>query len=425
LSGYLVTAQSEYRPRVVDAELRDRLASSGAVVIEGPKACGKTATARQVAASEVLLDVDANARQAVAVDASLVLDGAAPRLIDEWQVEPAIWNHIRRAVDARGRRGQFILTGSAVPSDDITRHTGAGRLTRLRMRPMSLFESGHSSGAVSLLRMLEGKRLRSTDSKLSIAEVASVVAVGGWPGHLGLSAARSLQAVRDYLEEIRRVDVGRVDGRRRDPENVARLLRALARHAATPVSAATLAADAGGADGALDAETVRDYLSALTRLMIVEDAPAWAPRLRSRSILRRAPVRHFADPSLAVAALRASPERLLGELNVLGQCFESLVVRDLRVYAQAADARVLHYRDNTGLEVDAIVETADGRWAAFEVKLGSGHVETAAKNLRRFVERVDTSKSGAPQALAVVTATGYAFVRDDGVSVIPIGALGP
>jgi predicted AAA+ superfamily ATPase len=282
-----------------------------------------------------------------------------------------------------------------------------------------------SSGAVALRRLLKGERLHGTESPHSVAEVASLVAVGGWPGHLGLSPARSLQAVRDYLEEIRRVDIGRIDGRRRDPENVGRLLRALARHVATPVSAATLAADAGGADGALDAETVRDYLAALARLMIVEDVPAWAPQLRSRSILRRAPVRHFADPSLAVAALRASPERLLAELNVLGQLFESMVIRDLRVYAQAADARVLHYRDNTGVEVDAVVETADGRWAAFEVKLGAGHVDAAARNLRRFLERIDTSKAAAPASLAVITATGYAYVRDDGVSVIPIGTLGP
>jgi predicted AAA+ superfamily ATPase len=290
---------------------------------------------------------------------------------------------------------------------------------------MSLFETARSSGEVSLRRLLDGKPPRAADSGLSVRDISSLVATGGWPGHLDLSPARSLEAVRDYLEEVRRVDVARVDGRRRDPENVGRLLRALSRHVATPVSAATLAADAGGADGALDAETVRDYLSALARLMIVEDAPAWAPRLRSRSILRRAPVRHFVDPSLAVAALRASPERLLGELNVLGQLFESLVVRDLRVYAQAADAHVLHYRDNTGLEVDAVVAAADGRWAAFEVKLGTGHVDAAAKNLRRFAERIDISKAGEPKALAVITATGYAYLRDDGVGVVPIGTLGP
>ncbi len=414
-----------YRPRVVDEELGARLAATGAVVIEGAKAVGKTATARHVAASEVLLDVDANARRAIAVDPRLVLDGATPRLVDEWQVEPTIWNHIRRAVDDRGQPGQFILTGSAVPADEITRHTGAGRLTRLRLRPMTLFETGHSTGAVSLAALMEGAPARSGDPGLGVGDLAERVAVGGWPGHLNLGVGPSLRAVRDYLEEIRRVDLVRVDGVRRAPENVGRLLRALARNVATPVAATTLAVDAGGADGALDADTVRDYLAALGRLMIVEDQPAWAPHLRSRSILRSAPKRHFVDPSLAVAALGATPDRLLKDLRLLGFLFESLAVRDLRVYAQAIDARVLQYRDNTGLEVDAIVEAADGRWAALEIKLGPGQVDEGAATLRKFAQRVDTEKCGTPVQLAVVVGSGYGYLRDDGVAVIPVGALGP
>ena len=407
-----------YRARLADDELRQRLGAAGAVVIEGPKACGKTATARQAAASEVLLDVDANARRAMAIDPALVLAGAAPRLIDEWQTEPAIWNHVRRAVDDRARPGQFILTGSAVPADDLTRHTGAGRLTRLRLRPMSLFEAGRSSGAVSLRGLLAGEAPRSAESALSIEELAGQVCRGGWPGNLQCSTNQALQANRAYLDEIRRVDVGRVDETRRDPAKVGDLLRSFARNVATYAAASTMAAD-------LNNHTAEAYLTALERLMIVEDQPAWAPHLRSRSRLRGAPKRHFVDPSLAVAALRADPDRLLRDLAWFGFLFESLVVRDLRVYAQHRDAEVLQYRDNTGLEVDAIVQAADGTWAAFEVKLGAGMIDAAAAALLRFAKRVDPARSRAPAGLAVIVASGYGYLRDDGIGVIPIGALGP
>ncbi|WP_310569686.1 DUF4143 domain-containing protein [Gemmatimonas sp.] len=417
-----------YRPRIVDPELAARLAATGAVVIEGPKGCGKTATARQVARSEVLLDVDENARRAIAIDPSLVLDGPVPRLFDEWQLEPTLWNHLRRAVDARQQPGQFILTGSAAPTDDITRHTGAARITRLRMRPMSLFETGHATGAISLGALLAGEAARSQESTLTVTDLATLVVIGGWPGNLTRTSAQAMQASRDYLDEIRRVDLSRVDRSTRDPGKVGRLLRALARHVATEASLATLMADtvgAEGADGALARETVRDYLDALERVMIIEDQPAWAPHLRSRSRIRNAAKRHFVDPSLAAAALRATPARLLADLNALGLLFESLVVRDLRVYAQASDATVLHYRDNTGLEVDAIVEVSDGQWAAFEVKLGQGQVDAAAASLLTFATRVDTAKCGAPAALGVITASGYGYRRPDGVHVIPVGALGP
>lgn len=415
----------EYQERIVDRELAARLTSAGAVVVEGPRACGKTATARQLTASEVLLDVDAGARQAIAVDPALVLDGSTPRLIDEWQLEPVIWNHIRRAVDDRARPGQFILTGSAIPVDDITRHTGAGRISRLRMRPMTLFETGHTNAAISLARLFDRDPARSGDPGLSVADLAVRIATGGWPGFRGYTGEQSLRAVRDYLDEIRLADVSRVDGSRRDPDKVGRLLRSLARNVATYAAATTLAADAGGTDGALDDDTVREYLSALERLMIVEDQPAWAPHLRSKSRLRSAPKRHFVDPSLAVAALGVTPERLLRDLNLLGFLFESLVVRDLRVYAQAMGASVLQYRDNTGLEVDAIVEAADGRWAALEIKLGLGQVDDAAARLLTFAKRVDTARCGTPSVLGVIVGTGYGYVRDDEISVIPIGSLGP
>lgn len=416
----------EYRPRLADAELARRLRSAGAVLIEGPKACGKTATARQAAASEVLLDVDRNAREAATVDPSLILDGPSPRLIDEWQVVPEIWNHVRRAVDESDRPGNFILAGSAAPDDDITRHTGAGRFSRLRMRPMSLFESLPGPGAVSLSALLAGEPSESPESGLAIADLAEEIVRGGWPGLRGRSLAHAQQGVRDYLDEVRRTDISVVGGVRRDPERVGRLLRSLARSVATNVAAATLAADTGGSDGALKEQTVADYLVDLERLFIVENQPAWAPHLRSRYALRRAPKRHFVDPSLAAAALRAGPATLLRDFNLLGLLFESLVVRDLRVHAQAVDGRVLQYRDSDGLEVDAIIETGDGRWAAFEVKLGGATaIEEAAASLTTFARRVDTAKSGPPAALAIIVGEGYGYVREDGIHVIPAAALGP
>ena len=413
-----------YQSRIADTELDQRLSSAGGVVIEGPRACGKTATARQKAASEVLLDTDEEARRTIAIDATLVLDGETPRLIDEWQVEPSIWNHIRRAVDNRARSGQFILTGSAIPADDITRHTGAGRLTRLRMRPMSLFETGHASGMISVAGLLDGASPRSPGTELSVRSVAELVSVGGWPGHLGRSLKQAQRANRDYLAEICRSDIERVDGIRRDPDKVRRFLQSLARNVATQVAVSTMAKDAGGADGALRENTAHEYLAALERLMIVEDQPAWTTHLRSKSSLRGRPKRHFVDPSLAVAALRATPERLLKDINLLGLLFESMVIRDLRIYAQAAEAEVLQYRDNTGLEVDAIIQAADGRWAAFEIKLGAARVDEGVANLLKFVERVDLDRCGKPSALGVIVSAGYGYVKD-GIGVIPIGALGP
>jgi predicted AAA+ superfamily ATPase len=409
----------------VDRELSDLLDASGAVVIEGPKACGKTATATVVAKSSVRLDVDEDARNAARIDPALILAGEQPRLIDEWQLVPEIWDHVRRAVDDRPRaRGQFLLAGSAVPADDATRHTGAGRFTRLRMRPMSLYETGHSTGKTSLGGILAGASPagRSTHS---VADIAVRIAVGGWPGLLDRTPAQVQRVLRGYLDEIRVTDIQRLDGVRRDPENVARVLRSLARHTATEASDSTIAADVGGAEAPIKRETVAAYRDALSRLMIVEDLPAWAPSLRSRTALRQAEVRHFVDPSLAVAALDATPARLVKDVTFLGLLFESLVIRDLRVYAQASDARVFRYRDHTDLEADAIVQRRDGSWAAFEVKLGAGQVDTAAEALRRLSERVDSQKHGPPAALGVITGWGYAHRRADGVLVIPIGTLGP
>ncbi|MBA3875474.1 MAG: hypothetical protein C0498_00825 [Anaerolinea sp.] len=414
-----------YRARVVDLELAASLASAGAVLVEGPKACGKTETARRPARSEVLLDVDRRARQAAAIDPSLILDGDTPRLIDEWQREPSIWDYIRRAVDDRGATGQFILTGSSVPPDEETRHIGAMRIIRLRMRPMALSESGHTTGAVSLAAVLRGEPVRATDPGLTVRHIADLVSTGGWPGNLGLDVPQAQRRLRGYISEIARADVQRVDGVRRDPQVVTRLLRSLARNLATPAPIKLLRADVNGMDGSLKEETVSSYLDALARLMITEDLPAWSPGLRSRTRVRAASVRHFVDPSLAVAAVRATPTRLLADLNWFGFLFENLVVRDLRVYAQALEAQIYHYRDESGLEADAIIEMPDGQWAAFEVKLGLGEVDAAAEHLMKLKDRVDTRATGEPLALAVITGTGYGYVRDDGVTVIPIGALCP
>lgn len=414
-----------YRPRVADAELLQRLAAMGAVLIEGPKACGKTQTALQVAASSVLLDTDMSAQKALEVEPSLVLEGKVPRLLDEWQTEPRLWNLVRHEVDNRQLPGQFILTGSAVPEDDIKRHTGAGRFSILRMRPMTLFESGQSNGAISLAELMAGNVRRTGNTGLTIKDISERITVGGWPAQQSKSVADAARAARDYLKQMQQVDVNRVTGSKRDPIKVGRLLNSLARNIATEATTLVLAADTGGPEGALSRNTISEYLEVLERLMIVENQPAWSPHLRSRAILRSSPKRHFVDPSLAVAALSASPDRLLNDLELMGLLFESLVIRDLRVFAQPLDGQVFHYRDNNGIEVDAIIQLANGSWAAFEVKLGQGMIDAAAEKLLRFEKLIDMSKSVPPAVLAVICGTGFAYRRADGVAVIPIGALGP
>lgn len=422
----MAIVKSNYRPRIVDAELRERLDAAAAVLIEGPKACGKTSTAREYAASEVFLDVDASARQAAAIDPEIVLKGDAPRLLDEWQVAPGIWNHVRRAADLDPGMGRFILTGSAAPTDDLVRHTGAGRIARMRMRTMSLFEQDHATGEVSLGDLLAGREVSASDSGLSLPDLIEFICRGGWPGPLDANLRGAMRFVRDFVEEVRRTDIQRASGTRHDPNGVLRLIRSLARNVSTPVSVATLARDVSGDEGNVMQGTISTYLGALERLFVVENQQPFAPHLRSRSRLQKAVKRHFVDPSLAVAALRSSPGQLRGDLEYLGLLFESLVVRDLRVYAAAHDAEVSHYRDNTGLEVDAVVETAAGQWLPVEIKLGgSDWIDAAAANLRKLEGRVDTGKIGAPSKLLVVTATGYAYERPDGVSVVPLGALGP
>ncbi len=415
-----------YLPRIVDQVITRRLASAGAVLIEGPKACGKSFTAEQHCASSVYLDRDLQALEALTVDPSLVLSGAAPQLVDEWQLDATrVWNYVRHQVDDRRLPGQFVLTGSAVPVDDARRHTGAGRFARVSMRPMSLSESGDSTGVMSLAGMLAGQRPTGERTQHTVADIADLVVRGGWPLNIGLGIEEAAQANVDYLRTIAEVDLSRVDAARRDRRIAERLLGALARNIAMEQKVARLANEAQGDDQPLARSTAYDYLATLQRLLILEEQPAWAPHLRSRATLRKAPRTHFTDPSLAVASLGASPKRLLRDLELLGLLFESMAVRDMRVYAEPLGARVSHYRDSDGLEVDIVVQTRDDAWGAFEVKLGSGRLDDAARNLVAFAAKVDTTRVGAPAVLGIITATGYGYARDDGVMVIPIGALGP
>lgn len=415
-----------YLPRVADHEMESALRAAPAVVVEGPRACGKTWTARRFAGSEVTLDDSDDVRLAVAMDPAAILDGDTPRLLDEWQLAPRIWNPMRHACDRRAVPGQFILTGSADPPDDVTRHSGAGRILRVRMRPMSLFESGESSGAVSLGRLLDGERPADGRSDLGVAEVADLVCRGGWPWLLEESPVGAQSRLRGYLAEIARTDVARSGGPAHDPAGMGRLLASLGRNESTDASYRALAADMSGSrDTPVHPRTVKRYIDALSRLFVVEGLPAWAPHLRSRAQLRRSEKRYFVDPSLAVAALRTGPKRTRADLSFLGLLFESLAMRDLRVYAQANDCRVSYFRD-ASLEVDAVIERADGEWMAAEIKLGGEKlIEQGVNSLLRLRKRVDTARTGKPSALIVITATGYSFTHQDGVQVVPLSTLGP
>ena len=418
-------APDGYRARVVDSEVERGLSAAGFVVLEGPRACGKTWTGLRFARSAVRLDTDLDARTIGAVEPSILLDGPSPRLLDEWQVVPAVWNHVRHACDATTERGLFILAGSAQPADDITRHTGAGRVRRVRMRPMSLFESADSNGEVSLAGLLEGESCRAGPSEAGLRGVADLLCRGGWPGQIGLPLPEVQQNLRDYLAEVARTDILRLDdGAAHNPAGIERLLRSLARNTASEARNSTLAADVEPEP--LHRHTVRSYLAALRRLFVVEEQPAWSVRLRSRAPLRKSPKWHFADPSLAAAALGADAGRLMADASTLGLLFESLVVRDLRILAQPLGGRVFHFRDASGLKTDAIVEFPDGRWLAVEAKLGGGDaIETAAQSLLRLSRKVSAERTDTLAALVVVTAVGYAYVRPDGVSVTPLTALGP
>lgn len=416
-----------YMPRVADREVESALRASPAVVIEGPRACGKTWTGRRHARSEVPFDAAYENRLAAQIAPAALLEGPVPRLLDEWQLAPDVWNAMRRACDDRRQKGQFILTGSADPPDDATRHTGTGRIVRVRMRPMTLFESGDSSGRISLRGLLAGEITSAPSSGLGVPEIVDLACRGGWPGLLDDAPAVAQRQLRSYLDEISRTDISRVDGTDRDPVGVRRLLASLGRNTSTDVTYRTLGTDVGGSGDTLHRETVKSYLDALSRLFVAEELTAWRPHLRSRTELRRRPKRYFCDPSLAVAALRANRDHLLGDLSFFGLLFESLVVRDLSVYARANDWQLSYYRDGSGLEVDVILTSLDhAGWAAAEVKLGGTEpVEQAARTLRRLRERIDTARMGEPRKLMVITAGGYGFEYPDGIAVVPITALGP
>ena len=415
-----------YRPRLVESDIAGALGRVGAVLIDGARACGKTWTARRFARSEARLDDRATMLLAEAAPEA-VLAGAVPRLLDEWQHAPTLWNRVRRECDDRAKPGQFILTGSAMPTDDITRHSGMGRIGRVRMRPMSLFESGHSSGEVSLRALFDGEApaaMPRTD--LGLSDVASFVCAGGWPANLGASAGDAGRTIGDYVNEAARVEVSEAVGVHHQPEALLRLMRSVARNVATEAKVTRLAADAGG-DSPLARGTATAYLRALERIFVVETQPAWSVEMRSRATLRKTPKIHFVDPSLAASSLRATPRRLLADPETLGLLFESLVVRDLRIYSQAETGSVYHYRDNVGLEADAIVERNDGAWLAVEVKLSPSpqSVDTAAATLLRLRDKVARRRADDLAALLVVTSTGAAYRRKDGVQVAPITALGP
>ncbi len=396
----------------------------GAVLIEGPKACGKTATAVRVAATTFRFDEDANARAAVTLNPDALFSQPTPILFDEWQVEPAIWNRIRRQVDDRGERGLFVLTGSATPREDTIRHSGAGRIGTIRMRPMSLFESGHSNGHVSVAALFEGKAQAGTATELSVPDLMERVVIGGWPGLIGFGEQEARLWLRDYLQNVSEVDVPAM-GPQRNPRNIRRLLGSLARSVGQPAKLTELEKDVGGDRGPVASETLHNYLDALDRLMLTESSKAWNPHMRSRTRLRSTPVRYFVDPSLGPAALGIGSAELLVDLEAAGFHFEALAMRDLRVYAQPLGGVVESWRDANGLEVDAVVTLPGGRWAAFEVKLNPRAADGAAAALLRFASKVDTARHGEPAALGVITSTGFAGPRPDGVHVIPITALGP
>ncbi|MEZ5186933.1 MAG: DUF4143 domain-containing protein [Candidatus Nanopelagicales bacterium] len=413
-----------YLPRIADVELEQRLGYIGAVLIDGPKACGKTATASRHAQTVIRLEEDQTARTWVRLAPERLFEGPTPILFDEWQVEPRIWNKVRRQVDDRDGKGLFILTGSATPTDDASRHSGAGRFSVMKMRPMSLFESGHSNGEMSLASLLRGERQTGLGTHLSFGELLNRIVIGGWPELIGVDETDARRWLRDYLSNIVEVDIQEL-GSRRDPAKLRRLLESLGRSVGQAVKAVELAKDVGGEDGPIAKETLTAYLTALDRLHLLDNSPAWLPHMRSRARLRTAPVRYFVDPSLGPAALGIGTSELMTDLNALGHHYEALVIRDLRIYAQPLDARVESWRDSNGHEVDAVVSIGPNKWGAFEVKLSPDAVDEAAAALLHFKANVDTSRHGEPSCLGVITSTGAGGLREDGVHVIPIGCLGP
>lgn len=419
-----------YRARIADEILKRKLEGKGAVLIEGPKWCGKTTTAEQIATSILYMDDPERKEQNIAMselNPKRLLKGETPRLIDEWQLAPKLWDAIRFEVDHRGEMGQFVLTGSAVPADtkEIT-HSGTGRFTWLTMRPMSLYESGDSSGEVSLKDLFNGISEIDGVSNLSIDRLAFLICRGGWPQAVNMRDEIALDQAIDYYDAVVRSDINRADNVQKNPEKVRRLMRSYARNQGGQVPNTALAQDIAANDETpINEETVASYVSALRKIFVVEDMPAWNPNIRSKTAIRTSDTRYFIDPSIATAALGIGPNDLLNDLKTFGFLFETLCIRDLRIFADALGGNVYHYRDKDGQECDAVIHLRNGKYGLIEIKLGGEKlIEEGATSLKAMNNKIDTDKMNAPSFLMVLTGTGdFAYRRSDGVYVVPVGCL--
>lgn len=422
--------KKNYRPRIADRLLERKLRGKGAVLIEGAKWCGKTTTAEQICKSVLYMSepgkVDQNV-QLARINPALLLRGEKPRLIDEWQVAPLLWDAVRFEADHSDRLGLFVLTGSSVPPDmSEVIHSGTGRFGWLKMRPMSLWESGESTGEVSLSDIFAGRQDIAGVSKLSLERVAFASCRGGWPLSVDMDDEIALDQAFDYVSAVEKRDIQQADGVERDPSRVRRLLRSYSRHQGAQVSNAAIKDDMAENEGeTLDAETVASYIKVLKRIFVIEDAEAWNPNLRSKTAIRSSDTRYFTDPSIATASLGLGPDDLIADLNTFGLIFETLCMRDLRVYAEVLNGEVYHYRDKNGLECDAVIHLRDGRYGLIEIKLGGDNlINHGASSLLSLAEKIDTTKMKAPSFMMVLTAAGdYAYRREDGVLVVPIGCL--
>jgi hypothetical protein len=422
----MVIKMSKYLNRIMDKVLKYELEAFGAVLITGPKWCGKTTTAKQVAKS-VLYMQDPDRKESyltlAGIQPSILLEGEKPRLIDEWQMAPQLWDAVRFDVDNQNKTGLYILTGSTIVDESKISHSGAGRISRVKMRPMSLFESLSSNGSVSLRYLFDGQHDLSGISDLNIEDLADLIVRGGWPGNIEKSLKAAMRSVEGYCDIIATSEIQTIDGIKRSEENTRSILRSLARLTSSTAPDATILSDVKENHSSIHRNTLSDYLDALNKLFVIEDLPAWSPKLRSKTIIRTSNKRHLIDPAIAASMLKASPTDLIYDMNTFGLLFESLVIRDLRVYAQGIGGLVFHYRDNTGLEADAVIHLNDGRWGLVEVKLGDHLIDEAAENLMKLKERIDTNRINEPSFLMIVTGTGYAYKRKDGILVVPIGCL--
>jgi len=417
----------DYFPRIADSKLSFALKAMGAVLIEGPKWCGKTRTAENIAKS-VLYMQDPDKYEDNMLKAktkpSLLLEGETPRLLDEWQEAPVLWNAVRFAIDKRQATGQFILTGSVVPTRTNDMHSGTGRISRMKMRTMSLYESGESSGDISLSDIFNGRTDMIGKSRITLEQIAYVVTRGGWPAAINeKNEDVAIKKAYDYYEAVVNEDISKIDGIDKSPERVRSLMRSLSRNISSEAGTTTILSDLKANEESISQVTVDQYINALKKLFVVDDLPAWSPNLRSKTAIRTTAKRHFTDPSIAATSLRAKPKRLLSEFKTFGFLFESLCIRDLRVYADSNDGNVYHYRDKSGVEIDAIIQLNDGRWGAVEIKMGAGYIEESAKKLLSFKDNIDTSRMPEPSFLMVLTATETAFQLDNGVWVVPLCSL--